>query len=230
MGVGEKAAGAFFAEREIRVGRRGKTVIVLMLAMAFLLVALALRRAGPAMRRSLADNAVKKLPDNIRLARADWLRWNNPAAAELLAGPLRDKGFADLGIFMVQEMPQIRLGVLVNERDRVAAFIQDHPNARAGVSLELNSRYEDGSSTQLVNHPDRGVPVPPFLHVTFAAADASSGDLYERLLRERSTFNIKPVTADTVIADYEAAWSRIMRWEKEHRLTVAEVDKISSSN
>lgn len=202
------------------------TILIIIL---FLLMALSLWQWWRQARVDQATRAVRAMPDTISLFRAAGSQWRNPEVAEWLAAPLRAKGFADLGIFQVMPWPEARLGVLVNEGENVAAFIFEHPKALLGPSLELNVRYTDGTSTQLVNRADNGVPPPPFFRVIFAEPDTRSGELYERLLRERSPRDIKPVTAETVIPEYEAAWARVMRWEKTHRLTADQVDKIEAS-
>ncbi|MFA5138280.1 MAG: DUF3592 domain-containing protein [Elusimicrobiota bacterium] len=153
------------------------------------------------------------LPDEITFSRVSGPEWRDPATAEWLAGPLREKGFVDLGVYAILPLTGFRLGVMFHERDKVAAFLCERPG-QLGMSLELNVRYADGTTTMLINRADEGVPKPPFFRVIFDEPDISSGALHERLLRERSCSGIKAVTAETVIAEYQAAWTRMARWQK----------------
>ena len=171
------------------------------------------------------SEALRKQAETMRLVRAPD-GWRDPATAEWLAAPLRAKGFVDLGVYEVTPIPDARLGVLLNEQQRVAAFLCEYPKALA-VTLELNVRYDDGNTTALVNHPDNGVPPPPFFHVIYAEPDTPSDALYERLLRERPAFGIKSISAESVIPEYEAAWARMVRWQRERGLTPEEVARIA---
>jgi hypothetical protein len=115
---------------------------------------------------------------------------------------------------------------MIHEKDKVAAFLCERPKAM-GISLELNVRYVDGTTTMYINRADNSVPQPNFFRVTFDESGASSGALYDRLLRERAPEGIKELTADNVFTDYQSAWTRMMRWEKFRGLTASEVDVIS---
>jgi hypothetical protein len=168
------------------------------------------------------------LPENITLVRVPGDAWQDPATAEFLAAPLRQKGFADLGVYYVLPFTGARLGVMLNEKDKVAAYISERDGQLMPTTLELNVRYTDGTFTMMVNHGDNGVPRPPFCRVIFDQSDASSAELFERLLRERSSVGIKTITADNVLPEYQAAWTRIMRWEKGRGLNDEEIRRISA--
>ena len=176
----------------------------------------------------VGQQALAQQPDTIEFFRVPGDRWDDPVTAEWLAKPLREKGFVDLGVYQVLPVAGFKLGVMINEKDSVAAFLCERPKA-LGISLELNVRYIDGTTTMLINRADNGVPKPPFFRVIFDPLGASSGALYERLLRERSNVGIKTITAQNVFAEYQAAWSMMMRWEKGRGLTAEEVSKIAAS-
>ncbi len=170
--------------------------------------------------------ALSQQPETITFSRVPADQWRDPAMAEWLSVPLREKGFVDLGVYAVLPLPDFRIGVMINERDKMAAFLCEHPKA-LGISLELNVRYVDGTTTMLINRADRGVPRPPFFRVIHAEPDTLSAALYERLLRERASFGIKTITAENVIPEYQAAWTRMMLWEKGRGLTADEVAQIA---
>jgi hypothetical protein len=170
--------------------------------------------------------ALSSQPDKITLSRLPEAKWRNPASAERLAAPLLEKGFVDLGIYAIQPWRGYRVGVMLNERDKVAAFLNELPTGI--VTLELSVRYEDGTTTALVNYANNGVPRPPFFRVIFAGPDASSAELYERLLRERPTSGIKTITADNVIAAYQAAYAKIVAYTKGMGLSAEQIIDIAA--
>jgi hypothetical protein len=169
--------------------------------------------------------ALAAQPDTITLTRLPQATWHNPAAAERLAAPLRGKGFVDLGIYEMQPWRGYRLGVMLNERDKVAAFLTELPTGT--VTLELSVRYEDGTTTALVNYANNGVPRPPFFRVIFGGPYLSSAELYERLLRERPASRIKTITADNVIVEYQAAYAKIVAYTKGMGLSASQVIDIA---
>jgi len=173
----------------------------------------------------MGRKALSAQPDTITLSRIPGARWRNPAAAERLIAPLREKGFVDLGIYDFQPKLGFRLGVMLSERNKVAAFLNELPTG--SIALELSVRYLDGTTTALVNYANNGVPRPPFFRVIFAGPEASSGELYERLLRERPPSGIKTITADNVIAEYQAAYARMMAFVKGRGLSAEEVAEIA---
>ncbi len=173
------------------------------------------------------QRALNRLPDAIAFRRLPADAWGDPVTAEWLAKPLREKGFVDLGVYEVLPVGGFKLGVMLNEKDGVAAFLCERPKT-PGLSLELNVRYLDGTTTMLINRADNGVPKPPFFRVLFDPLGASSGELYDRLLRERSPVGIKPITAASVFTEYQSAWTMMMRWEKGRGLTPEEVFTIAA--
>jgi hypothetical protein len=174
----------------------------------------------------MGRKALSAQPDTIALSCIPGAKWRDPAAAERLVAPLREKGFVDLGIYDFQPRRGFRLGVMLNERDKVTAFLNELPTG--SIALELSVRYLDGTTTALVNYANNGVPRPPFFRVIFAAPEASSGELYERLLRERPPSGIKTITADNVIAEYQAAYARMMAFVKGRGLSAEEVAEIAA--
>lgn len=175
---------------------------------------------------AVGKRALSRQPDAITLVRAPEARWRVPASAERLAAPLREKGFVDLGLYEIRPRHGYRLGVMLNERSRTAAFLTELPTGT--VALELSVRYLDGTTTALVGRADDGVPRPPFFRVIFGGADASSAELYERLLRERTPTGIKEITAENVIPEYQAAYARIMAYTKGMGLSAAQVRDIAA--
>lgn len=184
--------------------------------------------AWRAVLAEVGRRAVGGQPGTIALRRIPEEGWGDPVSVEWLAAPLRELGYEDLGVYAIEPLAGFRLWVLLHRKDQVAAFLCERPQA-LGVSLELSVRYVDGTTTLLVNRPDNGFPKPPFFHVIHGEPDTRSSALHERLMRERDPFGIKEITPANVLPEYQAAWTRMMRWLKERGLTPGEVERIRLS-
>ena len=71
------------------------------------------------------------------MSRVPEARWRHPAAVERLLVPLGEKGFIDLGIYEIQPRRGFRLGVMLNERDNVAAFLTELPTGAITLDLRV---------------------------------------------------------------------------------------------
>jgi hypothetical protein len=60
----------------------------------------------------LGRQALAQQPDTIKLVKATGAQWSDPRIAEWLSKPLREKGFADLGIHHVVPLIDFKLGVI----------------------------------------------------------------------------------------------------------------------
>jgi len=189
---------------------------------AIVVLALSVR----ALLKTAGERALAKQPDVIHFVRLAGDSFRDAAGAERLAAPLRAKGFVPLGVYVLPPIDGLRISVMLNQGARMAAFLHEHPKL-SEISLELNVRYVDGTTTMLVNHASRGVPQPPFIRVIYADPATDSGELFERLMRERTPFGIKSVDPRTVFTEYESAWTRIMLWQKQRGLSAAEVATIA---
>lgn len=169
----------------------------------------------------IGKDALDKQPDRIRLELVAVPKWRDAAKMEAQANPLLALGFKDCGTYVVDRLPAAKLRILLREDAGVAAFIYEH--AKVGVWTEFSVRYQDGTTTALVNRPSTGIQSPPFFRRLEADPAEPTGRLYERLLRERPAAGIKTVTAATVVPEYEDAWMRIMIWEKNRGLSAEEV-------
>ncbi len=182
--------------------------------------------ASRARLSAAGKRALEKLPDTIEFVRVPEDEWWDREAAERVTKPLLRKGFADLGVYAVFPLSGFKLGVLVNEMDKAAAFVSERPR-HLGISLELNARYEDGTTFMLVDRSANGVPAPPFFRVVFDPSGTPSGQLYERFLRERPQAGIKAVTEQNVFGQYQAAWTSMARWQKTRGLSAEETGGIA---
>lgn len=182
---------------------------------------LVLRGAVRAAFVSAGQKALAQQPARIHLELVAVPRWRDQAKMEAQAGPLLKLGFQDCGTYVIDRIPAAKLRILLKEDAGAAAFIYEHP--QVGVYTEFSVRYEDGTTTALVNRPSTGLRPPPFFRRIEADPAEPTDRLYERLLRERPAAGIKTVTAATVVPEYEDAWRRIMAWEKNQGLSAEDV-------
>jgi hypothetical protein len=188
---------------------------------AWMLYRFVLRGAVRIVLRRAGETALAKQPDRIRLERVSFPRWRDERKVSAQAEPLLARGFRDLGTYAAKELPGVAFKILLNESEKAAAYIYEHP--KVGVWTELSSRYEDGSMTMLVNRPPTGIASPPFVRKLLGDPAEPTDRHLARLLKERETRGLKLVTASTVVSEYEEAWLRIMTWQKNKGLSVEEV-------
>jgi hypothetical protein len=200
----------------------GLAAISLAWAMVKLLLRVAMVRVA---FTEIGRRALDKQPDDLGLTRVMEPRWRGPDAVEALARPLLALGFSDCGSYTASKMPGVTIRFLLQAAERVAAFVYEHP--KVGVWLELSVRYEDGTTTALSSRPPTGIKSPPFFRLLRGEPGASVEDLYHRLLAERPAAGIKAVTPDTVVAEYELAYRRIMAWQKGRGLSPEEVAAVA---
>lgn len=186
----------------------------------------------PALKFTLSriahDNWWYKQPSSIRFKPLLMPGWAEPERVEALANPLLLLGFIDIGTFSVVERPGEKIRFLLNEAEAVAAFIHEYPHARTRVFIEFSVRYQDGTTTALVNIPATTVDDVPFFRAIHVDADTPSADMYRRILSERSPTGIKPVTRDAVIPEYQLAYSKIVVGKKNPGLSAEEVARIAA--
>jgi len=199
---------AFFALMFLRAGVR---VLVVERARALL--------------RSLGKKALDKQPDEIRLVPLAAPRWSNPAAIAALTEPLRALGFKDCGAYAIDKIPNVQMLFLVNESAQVGAYVKEHP--KLGAWLELGVRYVDGSALAVVNLPATGIKSSPYYRKISVDPAAPAGELYDRLMRERLTVGLKPLTPENVVAEFEDAYRRGVEWQKKRGLSAEDVASVA---
>ena len=110
--------------------------------------------------------------------------------------PLLKRGFTDLGPYSVDVMPYVMLRFLANPAVSIYACVYEH--AKAGVWLDLVSRYDDGSGATFTTMRPTGLDPNP--RETVVHARGSSSDmLYGRMLVERPQRPLMRLDAAEVI-------------------------------
>src|SRR5581483_1083204 len=92
----------------------------------------------------IGKKAIDAQPDFVNLSRDEFPTFTNSAGIDELKKPLLASGFEYVGAFTVDKMPGVKVVMLVKPSDYVTAHIYEHP--KAGIWIELATRYQDGSS------------------------------------------------------------------------------------
>jgi hypothetical protein len=195
------------------------------LALAWVFIKLApklfVRGVARVAAKKIGENALAKVPDQIRLSRVDAPQWKDAAAVQQQAAPLVRAGFNDLGAYCVDKMPGVLIRILFQPETYVAAHICEHP--KASTWIEFATRYCDGGSDFLTTLPDQGITAPPFVRNVRVAAGTPSDRLYQQHLQQRKSTGIKPVSQNEVAHEFEDAYMRYMIWKHNTGLSTQEV-------
>ncbi len=197
-------------------------IIILVVALAvFLLLRFAVRRVF----LNVGKAALAKQPDRIHLHQRLDHRWTDPAAVEALAQPLLARGFADAGTFTIAEMP-VALRLFAKADEGTNATIYEHP--KAGVWLDMYTRYPDGTGFTIATTRDRGLeqrPGRPIVH----APGLGAAEVHEAFLRERPKGAVLHLTADALPKFYEEAYAEQLAWRKQKGISVQEVANVAKT-
>lgn len=184
-----------------------------------LLALFLLSGAGRGALKDIGKQAVAAQPDNITLSRISTQAWQD-ASVQPIISSLRSAGFADAGVYSVDKMPGVKVAILAKPEDCVAAHVYEHP--KAGIWIELVTRYQDGTSTTLTTLPSTGQNQPAWLTM-MRNAKAPAADLVQQLIRDRRLGAMKPVSVQQAPREFEEGFAKYMSWRKATPMTADEV-------
>jgi len=176
------------------------------------LVLVAILVAWPALRplaaRLFADQvraqALASQPDRIYLLRVSEPRWRHADLRETAERQLAAAGFAESGVYVVREMPDLTLGLHVNPGERAYAILYDHP--RSGFWAEFVTRYVDATLATYTTLEPVAVEVPPgSVHV--AEPRLSLAELWKRMLVERPRKPMLECSRARAAQDFEQGYA-----------------------
>lgn len=177
-----------------------------------------------AVRGALADvgkTALAKSVDHLTLVPDSASSWKDAAIETHYVRPLRDAGFVSVGPFSVQQMPGVRLHMLVHPGDRVQANVYEHP--RAGGWLELVCRYEDGKAFTVTDLPSRGIDTPPWITTRRVEPKTPVTAMLRCLMEERRSTGLDSTTPANAREQFEQGYARCMDWKKNKGVSANEV-------
>jgi hypothetical protein len=176
--------------------------------------------------KDVGAQALAKQPDTIRLTPQAGHQWQNASAINKLAEPLLARGFTDLGPYSIDVMPQVTLRFLLNATVSVYACIYEH--AKAGIWLDLVSRYTDGTGATFTTVRSTGMdqrPQDKIVHAPNASADM----LFGRTLVERPQRPLIRLDAAEVIRLFEAVYAEQILWRKTRGISAREVGNVAAA-
>jgi len=184
-----------------------------------LLAVFLLSNAGRNALQDIGKKAVADQPDRIALHRLAGPDWQDPSVEEMIAS-LRSAGFQEAGVFSVDKMPGVKVAILVQPQDAVAANVFEH--AQAGVWIELVTRYQDGTTTTLTTLPSTGQNQPSWL-TTMRSGNAPAAELVRQLIHDRPIRAMKAVSLEQAPQAFEEGFARYMSWRKATPITADEI-------
>lgn len=186
---------------------------------------LILRKAGRAALAEVGKRALARLPAEVSLFPTDSPVWSNPEAVEQQAVPLRREGFKDLGVYRVDTMPGVLIRIVAHPETNVAAHIYDHP--KSGSWVEFVTRYSDGSTSSLSTLPPTGMERPVWFRRIQADKSFRTDQLYRQFLTQREWHNIKAVSPQESIHEFEVNFHKLAAWRQEHGISKGEVANVA---
>ena len=202
-------------------------LILLWPAIRRILKLLLFRTAARVALQEVGNRAMAKQIDEVHLVKKTVFGSTDlDEERQRMADPLLNRGFTKVGMFDVPEMPGLDIFQLVNVNTSAYANLYSHP--RAGKWVELVTRYQDGVFCSYSTQVARGLEHRPGdVHVNAPGTD--SGELYDRMLRERPQSPMVPLTSDEVPRLFEKGYRELMFWRKHKGISPEEVAKVAVS-
>ncbi len=138
---------------------------------------------------------------------------------------LREAGFDPAGSFTVPELQNLPVHLYAHLEQRALAAIYEHP--RAGTSLDLVTRYEDGTDVTLATSKYVGALERPPGKQLLRAVGADAASAWKQFLAERPDKPMVAVEAAAVPRLAEEAYAEDIAWRRHHGVSAEEVKRVS---
>jgi hypothetical protein len=190
------------------------------------LVLVVLLVAWPALRpfatRLFADRlraqALAEQPDHIYLLRVAEPNWRHDDPRVLAETQLATAGFAEAGVYVVREMPDLTLGLHAHAAEKAYAILYDHP--RAGFWTEFVTRYEDGTLATFTSLEPAEVDLPDgSVHVSLPQLSPTL--LWKRMLADRPQKPMLECTRARAAQDFEKGYAESVAHHKRRKAEAA---------
>jgi hypothetical protein len=133
-------------------------------------------------------------------------------ALQALVDPLLQAGFVEAGAFRIWEIPTAKLRLLIQPETRVTACVYQ---LSGQTTLDLVSRFEDGSTLTFANSKTGGEFSRSEQHPSKRFPGAGAVELYERMLAERGDRPLRPVCIETAAEEFQADYAAGQDWQAE---------------
>jgi len=159
----------------------------------------------------LSDVSIALLPDRVHLSRCAPSVFTYPDPMRDARDGLGAEGFADAGVFSVEELPGTCVRLMAHAKQGFAATIYDQ--AGAGVWVEVSSRYEDGRRWIHTTLEGRGLESRPG-NTLVSLPGSSLAELLARARGDRPTGGLSPVSPRHLVSQWEqdyADWIEVRK-------------------
>jgi hypothetical protein len=117
-------------------------------------------------------------------------------------------------------MKGVIVRLMAHPAQSIAACVYEHP--QAGHWIDLVCEFSDGRSMTFTTSRPTGLDQRPGTQ-TVNAPGTEPEALYQRLLRERPTGDLKEITPTSVSTMFVEAYAKSMKWRKNKGVSVEEV-------
>lgn len=170
--------------------------------------------------KQIGAQALAQQPDRIHLQRTGPQTWKNPARPSAIATALTSRGFQDVGVYTIPEMPGLLVQLLANSRDGFYAAIYEHP--QAGVWFDLVSRFQDGTSvTFSTSRPTALKPRPGHPSVNLSGLEPVA--VLEKALAQRPNRYVQAVSTSMAVGVFEQSYAESIAYRKQTGISTGEV-------
>ena len=159
------------------------------------------------------------LPDRIVLVRVAEPRWLHEEARKAAGTELAAAGFAEAGVYVVREMPELTIGLHAHVAEKAYAILYDHP--RSGSWIEFVTRYTDGTLA-LYTTLDRADVEVPEGSVYVSEPGLSLATLWKRMLADRPAKAMLDCARARAAQDFERGYAESVALHKRRQATPAE--------
>ena len=130
-------------------------------------------------------------------------------AVQGIVDPLLQTGFVEAGAFRIWEMPGARMRLLVQPETKVTACVYQ---LSGQTTLDLVSRFEDGSTLTFANSKTGGEFSRSEQHPSKRFPGAGAAELYERMLAERRDRPLRSVRIETAAEEFQVDYAAGQDW------------------
>jgi hypothetical protein len=161
--------------------------------------------------RRYKPQALAEAPDRIFLVRMAEPRWRHDEARRAAEKQLAAAGFAEAGVYVVREMPDLTLALHAHVAERAYAIVYDHPHS--GFWSEFVTRFADGTLATYTTLDPIEVDAPEG-SVQVSAPELSLAELWKRMLAERPKKAMLECVRSRAAQDFERGYAESMAHHK----------------
>ena len=150
-------------------------------------------------------------PFRVTLEPANHREWVEKEKAEAICEELDARGCTRIGRF-TSVPPTVLLEAWHLPEQSLFVTVYEHPVG--GLWIEAGCEYEDDTLFSYSNGPNHRMGNPPWTRCEFRTG-TPVGELLDAVIAERPDKPMRPTSAESFPARFEAAWSRDMDWRIE---------------